>query len=95
LSTDAQLSLLPVGPRLIKNIVNKHKTVDSEDTELKFIRQPDGTLVTEQKKTTEHEEILDEDLPPNNDRQSTGSQEKVLNHKVITTKFSLKIHQNS
>lgn len=84
LSPDAKLQLVPVGPRLIKNIVNKHKTVDSEDTDLKFIRQPDGTLVTEQKKTTEHEEILDEDLPKG-DNQSTGSQEKILKHKVSGT----------
>lgn len=73
---------MPAGPRLVKNIVNKHKTVDSEDTELKFIRQADGTLVTEQKKTTEHEELLDEDLPDDADDQSTGSKEKILKHKV-------------
>lgn len=82
LSPDAKLQLVPTGPRLIKNIVNKHKTVDSEDTELKFIRQADGTLVTEKKKTTEHDEVLDEDLPDADDNQSTGSKEKILKHKV-------------
>lgn len=83
MSPDAKLQLAPTGPRLVKNIVNKHKTVDSEDTEVKFIRQADGTLVTEQKKTTEHDEVLDEDVPDaDDDNRSTGSKEKILKHKV-------------
>lgn len=66
---------------MIKQSVNKHTTIDTEDTELKCIRQHDGTLVTEKKKTTGHEDIVDKDLP-DDDNQSTGSQEKILNHKV-------------
>lgn len=81
LSPESKLQLVPLGPKLIKQTVNKHTTVDTEDTELKCIRQPDGTLVTEKKKTTEHEDILDEDLP-DGDNQSSGSQEKTLKHKV-------------
>lgn len=81
LSPESKLQLVPLGPKLIKQTVNKHKTVDTEDTELKCIRQPDGTLVTEKKKTTEHEDILDEDLP-DGDNQSSGSREKILKHKV-------------
>jgi hypothetical protein len=81
LSPESKLQLVPLGPKLIKQTVNKHKTVDTEDTELKCIRQLDGTLVTEKKKTTEHEDILDEDLP-DGDNQSSGSQEKILKHKV-------------
>lgn len=81
LSPETKLHLVPLGPKLIKQTVNKHKTIDTEDTELKCIRQSDGTLVTERKKTTEHEDILDKDLP-DGDNQSAGSQEKILNHKV-------------
>jgi hypothetical protein len=66
---------------LIKQTVDKHTTIDTEDTELKCIRQPDGTLVTEKKKTTGHEDIVDKDLP-DGDNQSAGSQEKILKHKV-------------
>lgn len=66
---------------MIKQTVNKHTTIDTEDTELKCIQQSDGTLVTEKKKTTEHEDIVDKDIP-DDDNQSTGSQEKILNHKV-------------
>lgn len=72
---------MPSGPKLIKQSVNKQTTIDTEDTELKCIRQPDGTLVTEKKKTTGHEDIVDNDLP-DGDNQSTGSQEKILKHKV-------------
>lgn len=59
---------------------------------MKCIRQSDGTLVTEKKKTTEHEDILDEDVP-DGDNQSSGSQEKILKHKVSSMfrKFRLKI----
>jgi hypothetical protein len=81
LSPESKLQLLPAGPKLIKQSVNKHTTIDTEDTELKCIRQSDGTLVTEKKKTTEHEDIDDQDLP-DGDNQSTGSQEKILKHKV-------------
>lgn len=73
--------LIPIDPKLIKQTVNTHKTVDTEDTELKCIRQADGKLVTEKKKTTEHEDILDEDLPDGYN-QSSESKEKVLKHKV-------------
>lgn len=81
LSPESKLQLVPLGPKLIKQTVNKHKTVDTEDTDLKCIRQSDGTLVTEKKKTTEHEDILDEDLP-DGDNQSSSSREKILKHKV-------------
>lgn len=81
LSPESKLQLVPLGPKLIKQTVNKHTTVDTEDTELKCIRQEDGTLVTEKKKTTEHEDILDEDLP-DGDNRSDGSKEKTLKHKV-------------
>lgn len=87
LSPESKLQLVPLGPKLIKQTVNKHKTVDTEDTELKCIRQSDGTLVTEKKKTTEHEDILDQDLP-DGDNQSSGSREKTLKHKVSFEGYS-------
>lgn len=81
LSPETKLQLAPTGPKLIKQTVNKHTTIDTEDTDLKCIRQSDGTLVTEKKKTTEHEDIVDKDLP-DGENQSTGSREKILKHKV-------------
>lgn len=64
------------GPRIVHQSTKAHKTVDTEDVDLKCLAQPDGTLVTEKKKTTEHEELFDEDLPEKDDN-STGSQERV------------------
>lgn len=78
LSADAQrqLQLVPHGPRVVKQATKTHKTVDTEDTDLRCLAQPDGTLVTETKKTTEHEELADAELPDSDDH-STGSREKV------------------
>lgn len=62
-NAEAQQQLVPTGPRIVHQSSNLHKTVDTEDSELKCLAQPDGKLVTEQKKTYEHEEVHEEDLP--------------------------------
>lgn len=62
-NAEAQKQLVPTGPRIVHQSSNLHKTVDTEDSELKCLAQPDGKLVTEQKKTYEHEEVHEEDLP--------------------------------
>jgi len=80
LSPEAQRALVPIGPKLVHQSTKTHKTIDTEDIDQKCLAKPDGTLVTEKKKTTEHEELFDEDLPDADDK-STGSQEKV-EHKV-------------
>lgn len=59
--------------------INKRNTIDTENVDLKYIVQSDGTLVTERKKTTKHEEILDEDLPDNIFADNDG---KTLTQKV-------------
>lgn len=64
------------GPKVLKQTTKSQKTVDTEDTELKFLAQTDGTLVTEKKKTNQHEEFVDGDLPDADDL-SAGSREKV------------------
>lgn len=82
-SPEVQKQLIPIGPRLIHHSTKAHKTIDTEDTDLKCLAQPDGTLVTEKKQTTEHEELFDEDLPEKDDN-STGSRERV-DHTVSKT----------
>lgn len=67
---------MPTGPRIVHHTTKAHKTVDTEDTDLKCLKQSDGTLVTERKQTTEHEELFDEELPEKDDN-STGSRERV------------------
>ena len=51
--------------------------VDTEDFQKRCLAQDDGTLVTEQKKTTEHQEFYDQPLPEKDDN-STGSQEQIV-----------------
>jgi hypothetical protein len=87
LSPESRKQLVALGPKLVKQTVDKRTTIDTEDTDLKCIRQADGTLVTEKKKTTEHEDIVDRDLP-DGDNQSAGSREKILKHKVSHARHS-------
>lgn len=80
LSPEAQKQLVPTGPRIVHHSTKARKTIDTEDTDLKYSAKPDGTLVTEKIQTTEHEEFCDDELPEKDD-QSTGSRERV-EHKV-------------
>uniref|UniRef100_A0A1B0D367 Uncharacterized protein n=1 Tax=Phlebotomus papatasi TaxID=29031 RepID=A0A1B0D367_PHLPP len=77
-SPESRQQLVPIGSRVVHQSSKSHKVVDTEDTDLQCRAQPDGTLVTEKKRTTEHEELFDEDVPAEeDDRLSTGSHEKV------------------
>lgn len=60
-SPQSQQQLVPLGPQLVANTSRSRKTIDSEDTQKRCLAQQDGTLVTESKRTTEHELILDGD----------------------------------
>lgn len=80
LTPEAQKQLIPIGKRVLHHSTKSKKTIDTEDTDLTCKAQPDGTLVTESKKVTEHEVLIDEDLPEADDN-STGSREKI-DHKV-------------
>uniref|UniRef100_A0A0A1WR74 Uncharacterized protein n=2 Tax=Zeugodacus cucurbitae TaxID=28588 RepID=A0A0A1WR74_ZEUCU len=75
-TAENQRQLVPLGPRIIANTTKSFKTIDSEDLEKRCLLQADGQLVTESKKTTEHEVIVDRELPEEDD-QSTGSREKI------------------
>ncbi|XP_053950676.1 uncharacterized protein LOC128858430 isoform X2 [Anastrepha ludens] len=75
-AAENQKQLVPLGPRIIANKTKSFKTIDSEDVEKRCLLQTDGKLVTESKKTTEHEVIVDRELPEEDDH-STGSREKI------------------
>lgn len=75
-ASDSKKSLVPAGPKIVHQSIKSRKTIDTEDTDLKCLAQPDGTLVTEKKQTTEHEVLIDEDLPEEDDV-SVGSREKI------------------
>lgn len=76
LSPEVQKQLIPAGPRLVHHSTKARKTIDTENTDLKCLAKPDGTLVTEKKQTTEHEELIDDELPEADDN-STGSRERI------------------
>lgn len=75
-SEEAQRQLVPLGPRIVSETFKSNKVTDSEDIDTKYLAQHDGTLVTEQKKTTQHEEEHDDEIPEVDDK-STGSREKI------------------
>lgn len=80
LSPEAQKQLVSAGPRLVSYTTKAHKTIDTENTDLKYLAKPDGTLVTERKQTTEHEEVIDDPLAEEDDH-TAGDREHV-EHKV-------------
>lgn len=49
-------------PRIIAHTHRTKRTVDTEDTDANYLLQPDGTLVTESKRTTGHEVLQDDDV---------------------------------
>ena len=77
LSPEYQKQLVPRGPRIIADKTKSYKTIDSENIQKKSLAQEDGKIITESKKTTEHEVIVDEELPDNKSIEST-EQIKVL-----------------
>lgn len=62
-SLDKGQTVVSTGPKLIRDTFKTNKVTDTEDTrELSSVR-PDGKIVTETQRTTEHEELKDEELP--------------------------------
>lgn len=87
---EAQKQLVPTGPRIVHQSSNLHKTIDTEDSELKCLVQPDGKLVTEQKKTYEHEEVHEEDLPEGQEQPDGLPYLGLVDHKVRINFIPLK-----
>ncbi|VEN48791.1 unnamed protein product, partial [Callosobruchus maculatus] len=55
-------TIVSTGPRVVRDTQKSNKVVDTEDTrELSCVR-PDGKIVTETQRTTEHEETKDDEL---------------------------------
>ncbi|XP_028132612.2 serine/arginine repetitive matrix protein 1 isoform X1 [Diabrotica virgifera virgifera] len=72
--------VVSTGPRLVLDTKKSKKTTDTEDTrELSAVRE-DGKIVTETQRTTEHEEVNDDELPddePDQNFQKESSQRYV------------------
>lgn len=90
--SEAQNKIVSTGPQIVHESFAKHKVVDSEDTNTKYKKQKDGTLVTERTKTTQHEVLNDDELPPatSDDPQAIERVEhNVSGFLFILTSFSL------
>ncbi|XP_072394305.1 uncharacterized protein chas isoform X3 [Diabrotica undecimpunctata] len=72
--------VVSTGPKLVLDTKKSKKTTDTEDTrELSAVRE-DGKIVTETQRTTEHEEVKDDELPddePDQNFQKESSQRYV------------------
>lgn len=55
--------MVSTGPRIVHESTKSKKVIDTEDTRDLSSVQPDGKIITESQRTTEHEEIRDEELP--------------------------------
>lgn len=56
-------TVVSTGPRLVHESTKKRKVTDTEDTAAVSSVRPDGKIVTETTRTTEHEEVKDDELP--------------------------------
>ncbi|XP_076291578.1 chascon isoform X3 [Lasioglossum baleicum] len=55
------------GPRVVQHTTKSNKVIDTEKTLEKKELKPDGLIVTERKRTVEHEEIKDDEVPAEDD----------------------------
>ncbi|XP_060522490.1 serine/arginine repetitive matrix protein 1 isoform X2 [Cylas formicarius] len=62
-STEGGKTLVSTGPRLVRDTTKSKKVTDTEDTRELSSVLPDGKIVTETQRTTEHEEVRDDELP--------------------------------
>lgn len=70
-------TVVSTGPRVIHESSRSNKVTDTEDTRELSSVLPDGRIVTETQRTTEHEELKDDDLPegePDKDEHKESSQ---------------------
>ncbi|XP_071627478.1 uncharacterized protein Chas isoform X1 [Temnothorax longispinosus] len=73
-----QLAPQSAGPRVIQHTTRSNKVIDTEKTLEKKELKADGLIVTEKKRTVEHEEIKDDEVPDDgkNDDDDEASETK-------------------
>ncbi|XP_049529714.1 uncharacterized protein LOC125948075 isoform X1 [Anopheles darlingi] len=72
LSDRCRSELSPTGPQIVQHSINSRKVTDSEETNIRQLAKQDGTLVTEKQQTRQHEELYDDEIPPDAPVQSPG-----------------------
>lgn len=84
--TNGSQTVVSTGPRIVHESTKKRKVTDTEDTAAISSVRPDGKIVTETTRTTEHEEVKDDELPedaPDVDKLVENSQRYILYHKYL------------
>ncbi|GJQ80952.1 hypothetical protein Trydic_g4769 [Trypoxylus dichotomus] len=56
-------AIVSTGPRVVKETTRSNKVIDTEETRESSSVRPDGRIITETERTTEHEEVKDNELP--------------------------------
>ncbi|XP_053678544.1 uncharacterized protein LOC128728920 [Anopheles nili] len=88
LSEKARTELTPTGPQLVQQSVSSRKVIDSEDTDIRQLARPDGTLVTEKQQTRQHEELHDDELPEPDEPRLPGYDQVDNGERLIEQKSS-------
>ncbi|XP_018572944.1 serine/arginine repetitive matrix protein 1-like isoform X2 [Anoplophora glabripennis] len=76
-SSETGRTLVSTGPRVVHESQKSNKVTDTEETRELSSVLPDGKIVTETQRTTEHEEVRDDELPegsPDQDLQKESSE---------------------
>ncbi|XP_050078915.1 uncharacterized protein LOC126565650 isoform X2 [Anopheles maculipalpis] len=94
LSEKARSELTPTGPQLVQQSISSRKVIDSEDTDIRQLAKPDGTLVTEKEQTRQHEELFDDELPETDEQRillsgydQVDSGERIIDQKSSAQRY--------
>uniref|UniRef100_A0A182RPG9 Uncharacterized protein n=1 Tax=Anopheles funestus TaxID=62324 RepID=A0A182RPG9_ANOFN len=93
LSEKARTEQTSSGPQLVQQSISSRKVIDSEDTDIRQLAKPDGTLVTEKEQTRQHEELYDDELPETDEQRllpgydQVDSGERVIDQKSSAQRY--------
>ncbi|KAF7379681.1 hypothetical protein HZH68_016629 [Vespula germanica] len=71
------------GPRIVQHTTRSNKVIDTEKTLEKQELKSDGLIVTEKKKTVEHEEINDDEVPDDGSIEDVSETRKEASQRFI------------
>lgn len=78
------------GPRVVQHTTKSNKVIDTEKTLERKEFKPDGLIVTERKRTVEHEEINDDEVPDEGGGPSDSGDVASERRKESSQRFSKK-----
>ncbi|XP_006614312.1 serine/arginine repetitive matrix protein 2 isoform X2 [Apis dorsata] len=78
------------GPRVVQHTTKSNKVIDTEKTLERKEFKPDGLIVTERKRTVEHEEINDDEVPDEGGASDANGDAASERRKESSQRFSKK-----